>query len=70
MDLPDQFFAVDGDLNREAVDRRVGAVRRLYAEEGDHRASIHARLAEFHADFEKHAAHVLFDVIGVPKPPG
>lgn len=67
MGLPNQFFAVDGDLTREAVDSRVDAVRRSHAE-GDHRASIHARLAAFHADFEAHAEHVLFDVIGVPKP--
>ncbi|CAN0191514.1 unnamed protein product, partial [Ascophyllum nodosum] len=34
---------------------------------GGSRASIHARLSQFYDDFECHAKHVLFDVIGEPR---
>ncbi|CAM9375092.1 unnamed protein product [Hapterophycus canaliculatus] len=64
MDLPEQFFVIDEHLTREAVDAQVQAVRESYAYH-NRRASVHARLSAFSEDFQHHAQHVLFDVIGV-----
>eukprot|EP00904_Undaria_pinnatifida_P001180 jgi/Undpi1/11062/HiC_scaffold_30.g13360.m1 len=65
--LPEQFLVINKSLNRGVVDLQVEAVRRLYVSRG-RRAYIHDRLSEFHDQFEAHAKHVLFDVIGVERP--
>ncbi len=64
MRLPEQFLLINAGLTRRAVDLEVNVVREMYARHG-RRATIHARLAELHDDFETHARHVLFDVVGV-----
>lgn len=64
--LPEQFLVINEHLNRDIVDLQVEAVRRLYVSRG-RRSYIHARLSEFHDQFEAHAKHVLFDVIGVER---
>ena len=64
--LPEQFLVINKHLNRDIVDLQVEAVRRLYVSRG-RRSYIHARLFEFHDQFEVHAKHVLHDVIGVER---
>ena len=64
--LPEQFLVINEHLNRDIVDLQVEAVRRLYVSRG-RRSYIHARLSEFHDQFESHAKHVLFDVIGAER---
>lgn len=64
MQLPDQVFFVDDYLTRDAIDLKVEAVRRVYAEQG-RRSSIHTKLSDFFEEFRPHAHHVLFDLIGI-----
>lgn len=64
MRLPEQYLVINEKLTREDLDQEVGIIRRLYASHG-RRTSIHARLSELSDDFEAHAEHVLFHVLGV-----
>ncbi|CAM9406035.1 unnamed protein product, partial [Hapterophycus canaliculatus] len=66
MRLPEQLFVVNGELSRETVDQEVEVVRQMYSSHG-RRASIYARLSALHDDFEVHARHVLFGIIGVER---
>ena len=64
--LSEQLFLVNENLTRPVIDLEVQAVRQMYTN-GGRRAFIHARLSQFYFDFECHAKHVLFDVIGEPR---
>ncbi|CAM9460321.1 unnamed protein product [Ectocarpus sp. 8 AP-2014] len=66
MRLPEQYLVINERLTREDLDQEVGIIRGLYASHG-RRTSIHARLSELSDDFESHAEHVLFHVLGVEK---
>ncbi|CAM9193464.1 unnamed protein product [Ectocarpus sp. 13 AM-2016] len=66
MRLPEQYLVINERLTREDLDQEVGIIRGLYASHG-RRTSIHARLSELSDDFESHAEHVLFNVLGVEK---
>lgn len=69
MQVPEQFLLINKHLTREVVDLQVDAVRHLYADRG-RRTAIHTRMQGFFDDFVSHADHVLFDIIGVPRPLG
>ena len=64
--VSEQLFLVNENLTRPVIDLEVQAVRQMYTNKG-RRAFIHARLSQFYDDFECHAKHVLFDVIGEPR---
>ena len=63
MSLPDQFFLIDGNFTREAVDRQVDTVRRLY-EDGGRRGAIHDKLSVFYEEFQAEARRML-DAVGI-----
>eukprot|EP00752_Nemacystus_decipiens_P010079 g8981.t1 len=64
MSLPDQFFLLDANLTREAVEQQVDTVRRSYDDDEGRRGAIHDRLSVFHEEFKAEARRML-DVLGV-----
>lgn len=64
MRLPDQYFLINQQLTRKAIEYKVEAVRRVYSvKQGGFRNSTLTRLSGFHDEFKVHAKHVLVDVI-------